>query len=482
MLNALKEELNYGFTENGGIKHNSTLNSLLDLFAFGGAYRNRSDSDVVALFASAYRENPIYATKCLFYLRDREQGQGERRFFRICMRWLANTDVEAASRNFVFIPTFGRWDDLFVLIDTPLEANMFEFIKQQLLLDIKSKTPSLLAKWLKSENTSSMDSRKIAKKTRNYLGMTSAQYRKTLSILRKKINVLERLMSLGEWDKIEFDKIPSKAGLVYSNAFARNDIIKAKYESFINNKQTKVNAKTLYPYEVVQKALKVSNTDEKTKREVANKYWDNLTDYFNGKTFNGLAVCDTSASMRGTPLNVAIALSIYCAERAGGPFANHYISFSHDPQLIEVRGIDFVDKCKRIYKTNLCQNTNLERVFNLLLETAITHNLSQDTMPENIIVISDMEIDCMTSPTLDDSKAMTMMENMREKWLKAGYKMPKLIYWNVDARNNTILDKGENVSFVSGMSPSIFEQILTGKTGLDLCLETLSKDRYSCIF
>ena len=330
--------------------------------------------------------------------------------------------------------------------------------------------------------------------TRMYLKMSHKQYRKTLSILRERINVLERLMSAGRWDEIEFDKIPSKAGLVYKNAFARRDVIKAKYEAFAKDTSTKVNAATLYPYEVVRKALnnfayngRWLSTD--TDRAMINKYWDNLADYFNGATLNALAVVDTSGSMNSSynspnikPIDVAISLGLYCAQKAQGPFHNHYISFASRPQMIDTTAPDFCQAVYDIYKTNLIDNTNLEAAFGLLLNTAITHHTPQSELPESLIIISDMEIDEARygwGRALETPEAT--METIKRGWTAAGYKCPKLVYWNVNARNNTILDKSADVSYVSGCSPVIFEQIMKGKTGYDLMMDKLNDERYACI-
>ena len=465
----------------------------------GGAYRSRTDEDVVLLFKNAFIENPTYALKCLFYLRDVRGGQGERRFFRTCMKWLAGYNASAVSRNLKYVPEFGRWDDLLIFIGTTQEKKALDVLKSQLELDVQCKTPSLLAKWLPSENTSSAKTRSQARVVRHYLNMTAKQYRKTLSILRARINVLERLMSEGRWDEIEFDKIPSKAGLKYKNAFARHDIERMQknpevktYADFAKDTNTKVNAKTLYPYEVVEKAIKVmcggynywgrTIPMNDTDRLMVNKYWENLTDYFKSKTFNALAVVDTSASMRGTPLNVAISLGMYCAEKAKGPFAGHYVAFSRTPHLVSVEGVDFCDKVKRIYNANLCENTNIEATFDMLLNTAIQNHCSQDDLPQNLIIISDMEFDSARGYRYC-SNANTLMENIRVKWADHGYRMPHLIYWNVDARQNNIPeDIGcGSISYVSGMSPSIFETIMSGKTGYDLMMEKLDSSRYSVI-
>ena len=508
-MNGLVDNTNFTMTENGGVTHVTTKSDLLDMFAMGAAMRKRSDEDVILMFRKAYRENPVYALKCLFYIRDVRGGQGERRFFRVVMRDLAKQDTAAVVRNMRHIPEFGRWDDLYVFEGTPAEAEAFAFIKEQLNLDVQCKAPSLLAKWLKSENTSSRESRRLANVTREYLGMTHKQYRKTLSILRDRINVLERLMSEGRWDEIEFDKIPSRAGMIYKNAFARHDLERMKknpevksYADFAKDTKTKVNAKALYPYECVAEAMKIFRTGsywsmrdlpklDDTNRLMVNKYWNNLENYFNGATFNGLAVVDTSGSMCGSessaPINVAISLGLYCAEKAKGPFAGHYVSFASRPQLISTDGVDFVDKVQRIYKTNLVDNTNIEATFDLLLDTALKTKCSQDDLPQNIIVISDMEFDAATSgwrstSNINSRNAETVLEGIARKWAQYGYQMPHLIFWNCQARQNNIPMLGNGpISYVSGFSPSIFETIMSGKTGLELMFEKLDSPRYSVI-
>ena len=512
-LNGMKEETNFTYTENGALTHKTTNSNLLDMFAMGAAMRNRSEEDCILMFQKAYKENPTYALKCLFYIADARGGQGERRFFRVCYKWLAKRDVEAARRNMKLIPEYRRWDDLYCLIDTALETEMFAFLKEQLALDIQSKTPSLLAKWLKSENTTSADSRALASRTRKAFGMTAKQYRKTLSMLRTKINIVEKLMSENKWDEIEFDKIPSRAGLIYKNAFARHDIERMKanptiqsYEAFIKDETTTVNAKTLYPYECVDKAFKAMRSGwgygggvalDNVDRLAVNKYWANLEDYFKDSVFNGMAIVDVSGSMTGStasaPINVAISLGLYCAEKAQGPFANHFITFSSNPTFVEVEGVDFCDKVVRMSHADWGGSTNIEAAFDMMLNVAIRNNCSQDEIPQNLIIISDMEFDaCATSgprseerwfygsARIEDKK--TLMETIEKRWAAKGYKMPNLVFWNVDARQNNIPMKvKDGISFVSGMSPSIFQQIMSGKTAADLMYEVLDSERYKAV-
>ena len=494
-LDSLKRETNYTLTENCGVAYKSTLDAVYDMFALGGAYRNRTEDDCILLFKKALEENEELALKCLFYLRDIRGGQGERRFFRVCFKWLAKEYPEIALRNLINVVNYGRYDDLYAVIGTKAEDEMFEIMKNQLEMDIESfvtgekEGVSLLAKWLKSENASSKETKELAEKTRKAFHLSHREYRKILSKLRSRINIVEKLMSEGKWEEIQYAKLPSKAGLIYRNAFARRDA--ERYNEFINSKETKVNAGTLYPYDIVKKVTdkiywcRLSLED--TEREALNKYWQNQNDYLERKPCKIMCVVDTSGSMTSRygnstikPIDVAISLGMYCGERIGEPFKNHFISFSSKPQLIEIEGVDFCDKVARIYAQNLCEDTNLKAVFDMLLKMYKNGAVKVEDMPEQLIVISDMQIN-YGSYWEDDEERATEMQKIRDEWENAGIKMPKLMYWNVNARTNVILDDAENpdITFVSGCSPVIFQSILAGKNGKDIMLEKLNSERYA---
>lgn len=357
-------------------------------------------------------------------------------------------------------------------------------------------------KWLKSINTSSQVSRELGEKTRKAFGMTAKQYRKLLSWGREKENVLERLMSAGQWDQIVFDKIPSRAGFLYRNAFAKHDIERIKagkesYADFAKDETTTVNAKVLYPYEIVEQAREFIGHDyfykstgaslDNTQRLMINKYWANLADYFNGAALNGMAIVDVSGSMWGTPINVAISLGMYCAEKAKGPFAGHFMTFSNNPKLVKVEGVDFCDKVARMERAEWGGSTNIEAAFDLMLKTAIENHCAQDDLPKDLIVISDMEFNqCVTSgpvgrsawaygSTVDE----TLFESMKKKWAAHGYQMPRLTFWNADARQDNVPMKDDgNVRYVSGMSPVIFEQVMKDLSAYDLMMDKLNSERY----
>ena len=481
-LNSLKYENNITTTENGALTYKSTFNGCLDFFALAGSMRNRSEIDIIQLFMSAYVEDKLTALKLLFYMRDIRNGQGERRLFRTIIKDLATFDSSTVLTNLENIAEFGRWDDLLCLMETPCELFMLDYIKKQFEKDLNSETPSLLGKWLPSENASSKETKKIATKIRKYLELSAKEYRKSLSALRRKINIVETLIVQRRYDEIEYDKLPSKAGLKYRQAFLSNDY--ERYSSFMskdNKEVTKVNAKTLYPYEIVHNVLEfIHDYNIKLTKEEINvydKYWNNLKDYFNGKQLNNICVVDTSGSMYGRPMEVAFSLGLYTAERAGGPFKNHFITFSTSPQLVEIKGDNIYKKIRNISKADWGMNTNIKAVFDLLLKTALKHNCSQEEIPENIIIISDMEFDsCTTHNNID-----ILFKIIKKEWDKNGYEMPHLIFWNVDARQNNIPVLGRKISYVSGFSPSIFEAVLSNKSGFELMMEVVNNPRYDCI-
>ena len=495
-LNQMTKDNNITRTENGGVTRKSTESKVLDMFAVGGAYRTRSDEDVILLFKNAFEEDRLLAMKCLFYLRDIRGGQGERRFFRTAFRWLCNEYPQVAKANLENVSEYGRWDDLiYVAEGTQMQAAAFNIIKHQLAIDIQCKTPSLLAKWMPSQNASNANTKRLGHVLANFLGMTSRQYRKTLSTLRERINVLERLMSANRWDEIEFDKIPSKAGLVYRNAFARRDILAKKYEAFAKSQDTKVNADALYPHDIARKALDMYYNPpalEDPTRLMLQKYWDNLKDFYNGREENGIAVIDVSGSMSGTPMEAAVSMGAYIADKAHGPFANHFITFSARPELVKFEGVDIVDKFHRCVQADWGMNTNVQAVFDMLLNTAMKQGVKAEDMVTKIFIFSDMEFDeCVTfdnnpsrwNKTVNSIEEVNSdLEKIKKQWEATGYRFPKVIFWNLNSRKRTAIPAiGEGFSYISGFSPVMVETILGGKDGYDLMLEKLLSKRYNAI-
>lgn len=351
---------------------------------------------------------------------------------------------------------------------------------------------SLIYKWLKSENCSSKESKRLATKTRAAFGLTAKEYRKLLTWGRKESNVLERLMSLNLWDKIDFSKIPSRAGLIYKQAFARRDIIKAKYEKFAKDENTKVNAAVLNPVDIAHQIFNSYRPSE-TDRLMWDKYWTNLKDYYNGREEKGIAIVDVSGSMVGQPMEAAVSMGAYIAERGKGPFHNHFITFSNNPELVKFEGIDLYDKFMRARSADWGMSTNLEGVFELLLNTALREHCPAEDMPEVIYIFSDMEFNsCLSSGRTsydryargtmrDVGQVETLMEGIARKWASHGLTLPRVVFWNLNARQENIPALGGRFSYVSGFSMNMVEQILSGHDGYDLMMQKLNTERYSVI-
>ena len=492
-LNALKNDTNYDYTENGGIKHTSTLNSVLDMFAMGGSMRKRSEDDIIHMFKCAYGEDPTLALRCLFYLRDVRGGQGERRFFRTCLKWMGNHMEEEVEHIIPLIREYGRWDDLFELFDTRAADAMMGYIKWA----IDKNEDHLLYKWMPSINASSRDTQAHGRMFAREFGLTERQYRKMLSEGRKACNLVETLMSQNHWDQIAFDKLPSRAGLLYKNAFMRREETKDRYARFMSNDKTKVNASVLNPVEIAHQIFAYRyNRPSETERNAWQKYWDNLKDYYNGKEEPGIAVVDVSGSMWGQPLEAAVSMGAYIAERGKGPFRDHFITFSDNPQLVKFTGVDIYDKFQRAKSAEWGGSTNIEAVFNMLLNTALKYHTPASDMPKTIYIFSDMEFNgCITSgPAVADSwgwsynrralkedQINTVIEVQAKKWQAHGYKVPRNVFWHLDARHDNIPAIGDGFSYVSGFNMNMVECILSGKDGVALMLEKLNSVRYEAI-
>lgn len=496
-IKGLERETNWKLTENDQLALKSTLNGLVDLFGTIGALRNRSEEEIISLFSKAFAEDRLLALKTLFFARNiRGLGLGERRTPRVIYRWLAIVYPEYIETNLHLIPKFGRWDDLYAFEGTSLEKQAFKLIKDQWKKDLdslnKQKPVSLLGKWLKSVNTSSKESRRLGKLTAKYLGLSEKDYRTFLSLLRKRIDVVETKMSSNEWQNINYSSVPSKAMTNYRNAFFKQDGERfQKFLSGLKSGETKINASTLYPYDLISKINIGWDFQSAVYDEVIEAQWRALPNYIEGEN-NVLVVADTSSSMtwakKGnvTPMDVSIGLAIYFAERNSGPYKNKFVTFSSEPSFVDLKGETLSEKISCI--PNIISNTNLEAVFDLVLNTALENNLVEEELPKSIIVISDMEFDaCVESNnarSYSDSK-WTFYDSMKKKYEDKGYSIPNIVFWNVEARNNTYhaFSDYKGVQLASGASPSIFQLVIgnIGTTPKEFMLGVLNDELFSCV-
>lgn len=499
-MNDLKETLNEDFntsiTENGAIGYRTTGKELLDINFAVASMRKMSEQQIIDKFIKAFYENKVLAIKWLFYIRDVREGLGERRLFRICLKYLAENHMNIAKAVIGIVPEFGRWDDLWCLIDTDLKDDIINIINNQLNEDIKSinenKPISLLGKWLPSENSSSKETKRIAFIIRKELNMTPRKYRKTLTALRSYLKVVETYMSKNEWSKIDYSIVPSRANLFYNSAFLRND--EERRHNYLNSLQkgeTKINSSVLFPHDIVNKYMhgnswyyKIASKDDVALEEM----WKALPDYVND-TGNTICVADGSGSMAVNigsgnvlALDVANALAIYFAERSSGQFKDTYITFSENPQIVDIsKGRSLREKIEIALQHDEVANTNIEAVFDLILKTAINKNMTKDDLPQNILIISDMEFDCATRTYKGNELNKKLFKVFSEKYAEYGYKLPRLVFWNVNSRTGTIPIKENKlgVALVSGFSPTIVKMVLSNATNPFECLlEQLNSDRY----
>ena len=475
---------NHTYTENGALTNKSTFNAIVDFFFHGAALRSRPN-EAVNLFQQAFDEDPTQALRILFYIRDIRGGQGERNIFRTVLRSIATSNSTNAERiqtwlgkNIHLIPVYGRWDDLFVFMGTTLESNVIALIRETLYHDTMNTHPTLLAKWLPSENTSSEKTRKLANHIRQKLGMTSRQYRKVLSSLRRTIKIIETNLTNKDYT-FDYAQVPSKASLRYRKAFARND--NARYSAYleaVNKGEKKINTSTLYPYDLLHTLWYDNDT------RTVDTMWKNLPDYV--ENLQGLVVADTSGSMCGRPMEVSVSLAMYIAERnKNEAWKDYFISFSERPMFHKITGNTLAQRAKSVQLGDVA-NTNIQAVFNLILARALgadgLKRVPQEDMPKILLIISDMEFDFCARG--NNGRHFTNFEMIQRKYRQAGYEMPTLVFWNVNSRNTqtpvTINDKG--VVLISGCSPVVLKYALgQTTTPMQMVYNVTNSERYNSI-
>ena len=479
--NAMKQENKFTRTENGAVALNTTSDARLDLFGTIGSLRDTDENRITTLFSEAYAQDKLFATKIVFYARDIRCGLGERKTFRTIIRYMAEHHPEALRPNLDLIGVFGRYDDLYELIGTPLEDDMWETMKNQFEEDLKnlneSKAISLLAKWIKTADASSAETRKLGILTAQRLDYPVYNFKRIVRSMRKQIGVVESLMSAGKWTEIKYPEVPSRAMMIYRRAFAKHD--PDGFSEFINKAdkgEVKINASTLYPYDIVEKILYGRENNK-----VLEAQWKALPDYVEQGT-NALIMADVSGSMSwngGRPLATAIGLAIYFAERNVGAYHNLFMTFSSNPQIVTLKGETLCQKIKNAENADWGGNTNLKAAFEKVLDIAEKNNVSQEEMPKAIVVISDMEIDCC------GDKNWSFYDKMEKKFQKAGYVIPNVIFWNVYSRHDLFHADAtrKGVQLASGQSVTVFKQILQnlGYNPIEVMENTINSERYDCI-
>lgn len=480
---AMENKSNWKLTENGAPARTTTGDNLIDLFAVIGAMRERDESDIISMWESAYRENPELAVRIIFYAGDiRGIGLGERRTFRILIKHLANTHPFVMRKNIVNIPYYNRWDSLYELVATPCEPDMWTIVRMQWLEDFgnmkHNKPISLMAKWLASVNASSKKTCMLGRKTARELHLSESLYRRALSQLRAYLKVVEKSMSAQEWATIEYSAVPSYAMKNYSKAFARHDGDRfSNYKESLEQKiadgtisQKDIKSATLFPYDLVRKYI--DNDSEFWFRgsyigrydTITEAQWKALPDYLDEEA-NVVVMADVSGSMYSPnyqPISASLGLALYFAQHNKGIYHNKYMTFTDRPSFLTINeNASLRDQLAQAWSAGVGYSTNLERAFMYILDTAIENNVKPEDMPKALVVVSDMEIDPFFR-----GYQLDFLEEMTHRFRNAGYAMPKIVLYNVEARANTFHAKSSNpnVVFASGYGASTFATVIKGIT------------------
>ena len=470
-VNAVKNQ--EARTENGMKAFKSSADPLVDLFFKIGALRGQN---VVPHFAAAYAEDHTLALRIALWARDVRGGAGERKIFRDILQWLEKHDKDAAMAVSKKTPIVGRWDDLHVLEESDMKQFVFSMLKEAL-----EKKDGLAAKWTPRKG-------QFANEFRSYLGWTPKRYRKTLVGLTK---VVETQMCAKQWDEINFSHVPSVASKNYRKAFFRHT---PKYAEYVNalvkgekidGKEVKINASAIFPHDVIRGAtgyVGYGRTMSKTELDAMIAQWDALPNYI--QSGNILPLVDVSGSMTSTvdksglrALDVAVSLGLYCADKNKGKFNGTFLTFSSDPQLLHLNG-NILQKIEQMVTSKWEMSTNLHAAFDKILKTAKDAGVSQEEMPETLLIFSDMQFNqCIR---FDDSA----YQMIARKYEQSGYNMPKVVFWNLQARDNApVKFDQKGVALVSGFSPAILKAILANDTEQftprGIMLKTIMQDKYA---
>ena len=453
----------------GSMYYESTYDANLDLFS--KVTRFTEEYKIIGMFEDAYQEDSSLALANLLYLLDIRDGKGERRIFKTIYSYLCDNQPNDALRILPLISKLGRYDYILIGIDTPIESNVVSLIKEQLEYDLNHDKPSLLAKWLPSHRSHGINN-ELAKKLIKLLNMNEKTYRKILSTLRSKINIVEKNLTNKEYSKIDFEDVPTKALLKYNNAFT-NHIEKQfnDYKELVESGESTINTKGLFSYEIIKKVLSNSYNDK-----LYDLMWKNQKDIFYGNDTNLLVVADTSGSMTNygnIPYCTSLGLAIYIAERNNGLFKNHYITFSEKPVLQEIKGNTIYEKIHNM-KTINAWNTDIDKVFELIIKVSLDNHLKQNDLPSHILIISDMEFDEGIS-----SSNGTNFSAWKKLFSIHGYKLPNIIFWNVagNSKGLPVTKYDNDVAIISGFSTNILDNLLTldKYNPIDVMLEKLHK-------
>ena len=450
-------------TANGMKTLESSLNDCTTLFFNIGASRGK---DITPMFERAYQEDRVLALRIAAWARDVRGGAGERQTFRDVLKFIEKNHPNELAMFVNAGPSFGRWDDILVLETEMGKKLAFDLIKEALFV----RNDGLCAKWMPRKGATAVELRK-------FMGLTPKGYRKTLVTLTK---VVETAMCAQDWSNINYEHVPSVAAARYQKAFGRHDSIGyGDYKAKLVTGDAKINASAVYPYNVIQ-SIKSGDT------AVATAQWEALPNYIGDELV--LPMCDVSGSM-GCPvggnknlscLDVCISLGLYLADKNTGPFKDCFLTFSTHSKIEVLRG-DILSKYNQLQRSQWDMSTNLNGAFEEILHVGTHNKVADKDMPKYVLIMSDMEFD-QAAVSGKDASAFELIQN---KYESSGYTLPKIVWWNLNARagNVPVTYNTQGTALVSGFSPALMTSILAAEdfTPVSIMMETINAERYQVI-
>jgi hypothetical protein len=454
-------------TTNGMPTRVSSADPIVTLFYKIGASRGK---DITPEFSAAMAENPDLAVRTALWARDVRGGAGERKLFRDICGYLEQTAPDVARRVMVKIPELGRFDDLFAF------RGILRNEALTLFANALREGNGLASKWAPREKSAQ---RKLAVELMQHMGLKPKEYRKMIVAAT---NVVETAMCARDWDNINFSHVPSVAASRYRTAFWRNTPL---FEEYVNklvagDKSVKVTASSVFPHDVIKGAFNMAHMSP-VELDHIRAQWAALPNFIEDASI--LPMVDVSGSMNCSVgnsnslrcIDVAVSLGLYCADKNTGAFKDCTLTFTGNPQLVQLTG-DIISKINQLVKAEWQMNTNIEAAFRLILRTAIENSVPAEEMPRTLLILSDMQFDACCKNPNDSAIAM-----IRHQYEEAGYPVPNIVFWNLNAHANTPVRYDEKgTALVSGFSPSILKAVVSSQnyTPLDIVCETIMDPRY----
>lgn len=457
VLSKIREEL-YKFSEIDIEEEVVDINDIEEFIDNISYFRNATEEEIIESFRRILYSSTACSIKLLFFIRDKVNGLGERRVFRVILKYLGNEHPIYIENNLNLIPKYGRWDDLYSLFDTSLEKNVVDLFKNQLQIDINSKKPSTLAKWLKSENTSSKESRRLGNKTRRLLDLSPKEYRRLLSSLRRKIDIVENNLSSKDYSKINYKNLTNLNLKKYKKAFLRND--KANYEKFRFE-----NTQNTFSFRCIENVISIirNNLHNSNINSIEDMYIKNL-EYLIDKHTRSLNSFEDTLIINGLEgevvknqnkyINILITTILLYNKMNLNSFKNYYMSFKKNSKFNKLTGSNYIEDIEFISKNYINYNIDLNSSLDLLLFTSIKKNLRPEAIPKSVMFIYNSSEDLVFKDFKD----------INEKWINSGFEMPKIKFWNLKNLSSkfSISNKGD-ITMIAGYNNSIWKYLLEGK-------------------